>query len=488
MPTTRSWSKQQEAIFRWFAGGSGNLVVRARAGTGKTTTILEATGHAPEEDIVLCAFNKRIADELKTKLANPRASARTLHSIGNGIVMRYWGHVRIDADRGIRLALKAAGGAAAPEPMAKLVYKLAGLGKNMAPDGDIGTLVRIADAYDCVPDEEWETEEGWGVGRVAECASRAMALACEKDGTIDFDDMVYLPVRQKWAHGRFGMVVVDEAQDMNLTQLLLAQKVCRKGGRIVVVGDDRQAIYSFRGADAGSIDRLKTELGATELPLTITYRCPKVVVEYARRLVPDYMAAPSAPEGKMETIGASKLVGEALPGDFILSRSNAPLAKVCLRLLRSGKRARIEGRDIGKGLVALVKKMGAKSIPQFMEKVTRWEARTIARIEAQGRESTEAKVDAIKDQADTLRELAEGLSGPAELVARIESLFAGNGGAAVVCSSVHRAKGLETDRVFILSKTLYCNGKRQGDLEEANIEYVAVTRAKAILTWVEGEV
>jgi DNA helicase IV len=95
------------------------------------------------------------------------------------------------------------------------------------------------------------------------------------------------------------LVIIDEAQDMNASQLLLAMKSCKKGGRIAVVGDDRQAIYGFRGADSNSLDRLKGELVAHELGLTTTYRCPKVVVAGAARLVPDYTAAPAAPEGEM---------------------------------------------------------------------------------------------------------------------------------------------------------------------------------------------
>jgi len=69
----RVWSAQQEAIFGWFGSAGGNLVVRARAGTGKTTTILEGIGRAPEGKILLCAFNKRIAEELQTKVRNPAA-------------------------------------------------------------------------------------------------------------------------------------------------------------------------------------------------------------------------------------------------------------------------------------------------------------------------------------------------------------------------------------------------------------------------------
>ena len=71
------------------------------------------------------------------------------------------------------------------------------------------------------------------------------------------------------------MVVVDEAQDMTSAQLEIAVGACKRGGRVVIVGDDRQAIYGFRGADSGGLDRLKKLLKAKELGLTTTYRLPE---------------------------------------------------------------------------------------------------------------------------------------------------------------------------------------------------------------------
>src|SRR5580658_7297407 len=100
--TTRVWSPQQQAIFQWFERGSGNLVVRARAGTGKTTTIIEALAHAPESKILLAAYNKSIAEELSSRLT--RGEAKTSHGVGFAFVRQQWKGVRVDADRGYNLA------------------------------------------------------------------------------------------------------------------------------------------------------------------------------------------------------------------------------------------------------------------------------------------------------------------------------------------------------------------------------------------------
>src|SRR5262245_2928107 len=55
----RNWSPQQTAVFDWFNAGAGNLIVRARAGTGKTTTIIEGIARANEKSILLAAFNTK---------------------------------------------------------------------------------------------------------------------------------------------------------------------------------------------------------------------------------------------------------------------------------------------------------------------------------------------------------------------------------------------------------------------------------------------
>lgn len=476
-----NWSPQQLAIFSWFATGAGNLLVRARAGTGKTTTILEGIGHAPEEKILLAAFNKRIATELSQKLRNPAAEAKTLHSLGFAYIRRQWSNVRVDDNIDFERARAACGNG--PDAIVVIVKKLAAFGKNMAPFGTVAELAAIAEERDCVADEDWE-EEGWTVEKIAGCALKAMQLAAAcADRRIGFDDMLFVPVANNFCRPWYNMVVIDEAQDMNYTQLLLAQKACKKGGRVVVVGDDRQAIYDFRGADAKGIDRLKKELSATELTLTITRRCPKAVVARAAAIVTDFEAAPEAPEGIVDGIDKEKLYEAGRVGDFVLSRKNAPLMGVCLRFLRQGIPARIEGRDIGAGLLAIVKKLNAKSVPDFLKKVESWKARQTKRAEA--RKAKEGVSDRINDQAETLTALAEGAASIDEVRTRITNLFQdsdSNPRPAVVCSTVHKAKGLETDRVFVLESTL-----KRGRVEEENICYVAFTRAKAHLTLVQGD-
>lgn len=486
--SARIWSTEQQAIFQWFATGTGTLVVRARAGTGKTTTILEGIGHAPiGQLILLCAFNKRIASELATRLTHPNAEALTLHSVGFRIVRRFWERLSIDerGERAWSLAADATRGA--PDPIIRLIAKLHSLAREMMPLAtDPVSLRDLAWAHDCVPDEEWE-DFGWTLDLVCAAALEAMRLARNRPVRtgIDFPDMLYLPVVNDWIRPRYDLVVVDEAQDMNVAQLELARRLTR--GRVCVVGDDRQAIYGFRGADCQSLDRLKSELGATELGLTTTYRCGRCIVAQAQQFVPDYYAAPQNPEGVVTTISEARLLESLAVGDVVLSRANAPIIGLCLKALRLGLPARVEGRDVAATLRTLIKKLAkgraAESVPEFLKRLATWEQREYHRIEKSRLRYPERQVELVRDKADALRTMADGISGIAELQARLEEVFTElAAGRAIVFSSVHKAKGLEWARVFLLADTF-----RETDQEERNIQYVAITRAIQQLTWVSRD-
>lgn len=508
------WSEQQQAVFEWFQMGVGNLTVRARAGTGKTTTIIEALSYAPESRILLAAFNKRIQVELSERIKNPAAQAQTLHGVGFSAVRRYWERIAVDSrgDRATWLT-EAVCEQGAPDPIKRLVSKLHTKGRELLPFANVDELETLAREFDLEPDDQW-VDEGFDLAFVAERAIAAMDLAANtKPATgIDFADMLFLPVRNGWLRPTYELVVVDEAQDMSAVQLTLARGVLRAGGRMVIVGDDRQAIYRFRGADANALDRLKSELSADELKLTTTYRCGRAIVARAKTLVPDYEAAPNADAGAVTDTVIEQLPILVRVGDFVLSRKNAPLVKVALSLIRRGVRTKIEGRDIGAGLKALVNRLATgaarDSMPKFLEKLARWREKEIDRAEAA---KLESKIEEISDRFETLMALADGVAGIGELRQRLDDLFADTGGrgSQVVCSSVHRAKGLESDRVFVLADTLRppvacgeCNhrhtfgpckcgcGKYVPDAlalrEEENIEYVAVTRARRELFMVRG--
>lgn len=483
------WSNEQSGILDWFSGGAGNLVVRARAGTGKTTVLLEGVGRAPERKILLAAFNKSIAEELQRRVRGP-AQVKTLHALGYSIITKTWGRVTMDKDRGKRLAEKVAQkryGRDVPYQVINNAARLAGMVKGIDPDAHIEDIADIAEMGDYEPTETTNSRSSkiWTIQHVVEIAADALDMAVLNDGTIDFDDMVYIPVRMRWKNPTYQLVCVDECQDMSASQITLALSVAMPNARIVVVGDDRQAIYGWRGADSGSVDRLKIELKAGELPMTITRRCPKKVVALAAKIVPDFKAAPGAPEGSVKYCGVDAMLLGTGPGDFVLSRKNAPLFSACISMLKTGKKALIRGRDIGQGLLLTVKGLKATSMTELYERLHAWEEREVAKA-ARNPKTAENKVEQVREKAELIRILGDGCDMIPHLVARLENLFTDDGTGSVICSSVHRAKGLEADRVYVMMDTMFYprDTTTPQAREEENIRYVGFTRAKRELVLV----
>lgn len=490
---SHSPTPQQEEIYRWFRSGDGNLLVRARAGCGKTTTIVEGISWAPEQRILLAAFNKRIQQELQARLKQPYARAQTLHSLGYTFLRRAWPKAVVSSDRGpsiARLAIQTVLHASGPDGLAEIgretiqeLHRLVSLVKSVAPYARGAQIMAVADEYDARVEtfQDLEGDETKTAATTIAAVEWALDRALTEDGYIDYDDMLYVPVRNGLVRPWFDLVVVDEAQDMNSVQLELARQAC--SGRMAIVGDDRQAIYGFRGAEPGALERLKDDLKAQEMPLTVTFRCPRSVVRIAQGLVPDFTAAPSAPAGTFRRIPDTALLSQVRPGDFLLSRTNAPLSQWCLRLLRSGVRAHIVGRDIGQRLIRLVDRQKAVSITDLFDKLDRWKEREVAKAQAR-RSRIEEHVQRIEDEVAVIEAVSDGCATLDGLLQRLHDLFSDSAQDSVVCSSVHRIKGLEADRVFILEDTLYVFGTREDDPEEANIHYVAVTRSRDTLTLV----
>jgi superfamily I DNA/RNA helicase len=531
----RVWSVQQQNIIGWCEGKVGDecprhLIVRARAGTGKTTTIIEAVNHIrPPGRILLCAFNKRIQLELAARLKNSRAEARTLHSLGFGILRANVGEdVKIDDDvewERIDVVLakrwKKWGKLELGEEGRRGARKLIAWAKGVEPfatrDELLALAIDVEETAGLVPAVR-ET-----VATVAYLSMRRAAnfLDYLKEGydTISYDDMIFVAVVNGWARPLYRWVICDESQDMNASQLLLAQAVLKEDGHLVFVGDEKQAIYGFRGADSGCLDRLKAELGTDELPLTVTYRCPRLVVAEAQRLVGDFTAAESAPEGVVRRTTLDKALHELDRGDVVLSRVNAPLVGICLALIRQNKPGVVAGRDIGKGLLATMAKIKAGTIPDFLTGLRAWEVEQEERIKAKaGKVHRTAQVERalvdMRDRVECLAAIALSADPGAGLDwvrARIVGLFEDvkDRSKVITCSSIHKAKGLEWPRVFLLTDTLYRGAMGWGkstvgeaiggqsklevdvfpaDSEERNLHYVGVTRAMQELVLVQGEV
>lgn len=478
---------EQKAVFAFIVDSKGNLVVEAVAGSGKTTTIVEVLKLLPRSlKIAFLAFNVKIKNEL-AKRAPDWVSVSTINSLGNSNVINTLGRnatsfdeykaYNIFDDLIDNLPLKVYEQANTNK---RSILRLVDLLKANLLEPTPEILAEIAEQYGI------ETNDSFDL--IVKLASELFYATIQNMRTYDYSDQVYWCAVGLAKCETFDIILIDEAQDLNKAQIEMVLKSIKSGGRIIAVGDRFQSIYGFRGADTKAIPNLIEALNASTLPLSVTWRCPKSHVRLAQELVPHIIAAPNAIEGVTETIKEYQALAMYKTGDLVLCRTNAPLVEPAMELIRAGIKAIILGKDIGKGLVSLIDKMVKKSGTRDLDKVLvtlRRYAREQAKRLIERKQANRATM--LKDRADTIDALALDCPTVTSLKRKINKVFSDQE-QGVVFSSVHKAKGSESHRVFILKPELMPHPKATNawQLEqEKNLEYVALTRAKHSLYFVE---
>lgn len=518
-------SPQQQLILDEVQHGSGSIVVKARAGSGKTTLLqMIAEVTPPTELVVAIAFNKQNAvtftERFPKHVQSSTFHSRSLNALSRSLPRR----PKIDGQKVFNL-LKDNLSNRDMDQYFKYVLRLvgyaknAGVGTNLMSD-EPSSWFSLIDHFSLVLDSNGTEEEA------VEIASDILRKSNERLDVIDFDDMLYLAVLRKVTFDKANKLLLDEAQDTNAVQRQLVHWMlaparfehdygsdgfCRSchnvhqtdmnlpqgcktiGGRLIAVGDERQSIYGFRGADSDALELIEQEFSCKVLPLSVSYRCAQSIVLEAQKTEPDIQPHPTAPVGSVE-----KLLSYDLDtfdsDDCILCRVTAPLVTLAFGFIKRNVGVRILGKEIGIGLVTLVKKLlGAETdLDNFEFKLRRWSDREISKALARGHESAAA---AIEDKRDCLmvfvEQLAEDELTKSALCNRIESLFSDNNKGLLTLCSVHKAKGLEWDRVFILDKEKYMPSKWANQewqmKQEHNLVYVAVTRAKLHLRFIKSD-
>lgn len=422
-----------------------------------------------------------IKEAVQPKLMGLRnVDVRTLNGVGYSVLLQYDRDTQVDKDKGFRIAQEIAGASAN--------VKLASTIKKAASYLRAQCITEVEEAEEALFAMEIDAAPFATDNELAQMALRAIHASEKMIGIVDFDDQVTLPVTLGLSTKHpYDNVIIDEAQDLNEAQLRLCLRVAGNDGRIIVIGDPKQAIYIFRGADGGTYNRIVERLKARRLMLTVTYRCAKAIVREANRFVPDLVAAPGAPEGSVTRITFDQMRKLLKPGDFVLSRTNAALVDQCTAAIRAGIRSNIQGRDLGQSLAALVRKADANDVEELTEWIEAWQVR-----ETEKRQKKDQDTRPVIDRAQCVIAFTFGCRSVAEVLRAIATMFEDVKDAdRVVFSTTHRAKGLERERVFVLASTyLKPRPVRDPDTgivefmvseEERNLYYVAVTRAKTAL-------
>lgn len=477
-------SGQQVAIFDHVRESTKSLIVIARAGTGKTATSVETmVSHmSRNKDIAYFIFANRNAREAESKTP-AYIHVQTCHAFGLSILKKALNLKGDCVDGYGEKSRNIAQALIGPEDeKLELRFNLAkamDLAKGYLCD-NVEKVIEVCDKHEI---EFGDMNEADFAGKVLE----GLDLAAKQYARVEFSDMIWLPIRLGLTIPKFDHVVADECQDLNPARReLILGAINPRGGKLLGVGDDRQAIFAFTGADSNSIEILRERTNADVLSLTTTYRCGKAIVEVAKRIVPDYVAHENNPDGVVADKTEENLVapvnkGGAGPGDFILSRTNAPLVSLCLAFVKEGRRAAIQGKDLGKNLTSMIRRSNAKGVDEFLSWLDEWQNVECERLAKKNRPS-----DHIVDKADCLRAFCEGQRDLGNVSRRIEEMFSDEepgkpDTGRIVLSTVHKAKGLERDRVWVLVNTFRFEGP-----EEDNVWYVAVTRARTHLFMVNA--
>lgn len=485
---------EQAAIVDFAKNRKESLLVNALAGSSKTTTLVMCAHAMSLVPTLSLAFNKKIATEMQTRMPS-HIQCSTLNSIGHRVWAASVGHrLNLDTDKSYRILSdlvkqlrpeerESVGEAFASMLRAMRLAKSAGyipkkfehLGKVLTSreDFEAGALA----SCDIEPDQQF-----WSLVDEALC----LGIAEGFQGTIDFDDQLYLSCLFGGNFPKYPTLLVDESQDLSPLNHAMVEKMF--AGRLIAVGDRNQAIYGFRGAHTSSMEVMRDQFSMEELTLSISFRCPKAVILRARSRAPNMQWPEWAIEGKVSHL--ESWTPQTPPdGSAVICRNNAPLFRTAMAFIKSGRGVKILGNDIGAGLIRLLKKLGKPEDSQetLIKSINSWRQEQIDK-------ASKSRIGPINDRADCLLVFAEQGKNLKEAILFAEHLFSASG--PVEFMTGHKAKGLERKHVYYLDAFLIPSkwaraASEQGDdsilEQELNLNYVIQTRAQESLTYVNSE-
>ena len=465
-------TNEQEAIFNCITDTENHLIVNAGAGTGKTTTIVEAANMIGNKKAAFLAFNKSIAAELAERLPTG-VEAKTFHAFGFAAIRAAGIKTKVNNYKLNNIIKDLLGADFYSVPLKKLVSLVKG---SLIKGNDIKAINRLIDEYNINFNSEREEQIA------IESIPSILTMCKTQTHIIDFDDMIWMPLVNGYPFPNYEVLFVDEAQDFNESQREMISN-CVNGGRCIIVGDRNQAIYGFRGADSNSISLfhqrlLKGKREISEFTLSISWRCPKSVVKEANRYVKDFSAPDFAKEGSV--VENAPFLPEQ--NDMVLCRYNAPLVGAFYDLISQGKSTYILGRDMTKGLITAVQKISKNNNMGTEEFWTLFMQDYSYNYQRLLDDNKENQAMALEDKRDCINIFVKKATTVGGIIEEIKRVFDNNDEGEIMLSTVHKAKGLEADNVYILATERMPHPL--GGKEENNIAYVAITRAKNNLFYI----
>lgn len=493
----------QNKIFDFIQKGVGNAVINAKAGSGKTTTLVEAMKLIPsKEKVLFVAFNKAIEQELSKRLVGyDNVDIRTYHGLGFALLRNNLGkNNKINViehkyttfiNNNIHIL--------APDSYSLSREDMRLFKSNLKQIVDyarfnlaesISEIKGICKKYGITPvlnePEIVPTILNWGKNHLSD---------------IDYTDMIWLCIEReiKTRTFKYDYIFIDEAQDSSIMQQALIKKCFKRGSRFIAIGDEYQCINAFAGADQDAFKKMQNEPNTQILTLPITYRCPKNIVNFVCRTTGvEIEAADNAIDG---SINFKVNPYDPKNNDMVLCRNTAHLVKLYMRYNRVNKKSYLKGRNIGETFKTLLHQTNQEYLskdmitdgvfPRLYERLFDMINKEIAMTGVDYEDVVNTRIIAdFIDSIKALEALSEGIIWKDDLIRKIDTIFTDDEKDGVCLSTIHKAKGLEADNVFILCPSLMPSKHAKKEWEkiaEENLRYVAITRAKKTLNFISED-
>lgn len=465
---------EQADIITTVSDSDENIIVDSLAGTGKTTILKMMDAIFGKDPALYLAFNRKVVDDAEEE-------RKRVAKTGEGTCFRDLTNIRTFNGCGHRVWSQTVGKVVLEKTKTKDLLKveieeLKGDDKKEARDNwfEIISAISKAKSMGYVPDGKFaqakrlSTREEFHASLdekptpfISDLIDSLLitSIKLAYKGTIDFDDQIYMPTLFGGTFPRFPRVLIDEGQDLNRVNHAMCGKLCRDWTGIV--GDPWQSIYGFRGAVQEGMEQFRQKFSCTKKTISISFRCPRAIVEAVQWRVPHYKWVKDGGEYNI----LSTLSPVDIPdGAAIICRNNAPLFRTALQLLSCKRSVQVAGSDIGPKIVRLLQKVGAEHDKRedLLVKIDGWKQEKLETSQSPG---------TIIDTAECMKVFASFGATLSQAVAYAEHLFAQQG--TIQLLTGHKAKGREWDVVFHLDPWLIGE-----DEQEKNLRYVITTRAK----------
>jgi hypothetical protein len=480
-------NKYGEAILKELRSSNRNIAVRGVAGCGKTTMLRQIvaslTAYQRTRTTVI-AFGSDIAKELKVVLPGDCDSG-TAHSKGLKMLVKAGVNCKNVDGFKYNTILR--------EQFQLSGYDFDSLGYDELNDTSTALNLCQLNLVDPKSDGFQLMLSHNGINPyqgMEDSIDKAINYGATDEGIlrygISFTDMIYLPIRKglKPAY-KYDLVLVDECQDLSNALAQIARLHMSENGRMVIVGDPQQAIFGFAGANPDSYNSLVDSLNAIELPLSVCYRCPKSHIAMANENLPDMNmeSSESAVEGVITNHSYDDAIELLQALDLVVCRTNAPILGMAFALLKAGKQITVPGREITTQVAYLAKRiLQDKPFSTLLDLTQPWLDEEVMKLAK--RRNSEVQIATAQDKVECLtilveKSMQEGVDSINKFIQYCKNLFPDKALAIKLCS-VHKAKGLEAKRVFILQPELMplkMPMKWQQE-QELYLKNVALTRSK----------